>query len=583
MPQNLKVILCSHQPGATRFPDEDEAQKVPLGTWRNNVTALSQHHNLYLVAYLDRIYVYQPRYPDQIVGGLGEAVGYFELPKSRPRLRGYINPGKPQGVNHLMVRALGEEEILILACDGGDVIAYRIRDILKVLCQPSSHPSPMELVLFAFFHENVGASVWGIDVHRTSRLIAISSNSHEIVIFAFALTSRPDQFLVPCKMKETLRGVASSHDYGHGRAAFLCCGISPCKGPLSTEWKVPENGDCRFRRTENNYAWSLRGHSTNIPAIAFYNNPTDPSGKVVLASTDINRKTYAWDVWDSKSQQINPNTDIEDVLGAVLQSQAESSSMVNLDDYGEDSGEEEEDGEQESQEVDQDDLSEAIGIDLEPAEVSASHVVGEIAALSDSDRVISRQAEYIPIAPPSEISKHSPCNFLCTTESDVFLTDGRFMDRGAKPSNGRLLCEKSLMQAIPSEFVANRPMERLNMVSQIPELGLVAIGNQVGRVGLYTMTFWPERQDYGFKVEAILPFDSEERQGKRPHVAPLLGIAVSPVQGHFQRPYSPSTEASSKDHNEIERKFRLLMYYTDHTILAYEISRPIKDEEVLVC
>jgi hypothetical protein len=40
------------------------------------------------------------------------------------------------------------------------------------------------LILNRFFHQNVGASAWGIAIHEHSRLIAVSSNAREITIFA---------------------------------------------------------------------------------------------------------------------------------------------------------------------------------------------------------------------------------------------------------------------------------------------------------------------------------------------------------------------------------------------------------------
>ena len=86
------------------------------------------------------------------------------------------------------------------------------------------------------------------------------------------------------------------------------------------------------------------------------------------------------------------------------------------------------------------------------------------------------------------------------------------------------------------------------------------------------MTYWPEAQRHGFKVEAILPTLSQEKQGMRPEV-PLLGMAVSPVQGQGMKAYSPSmTEAEDRRTPRGEGRYRLLMMYYDHTILSYEIS-----------
>ena len=103
------------------------------------------------------------------------------------------------------------------------------------------------------------------------------------------------------------------------------------------------------------------------------------------------------------------------------------------------------------------------------------------------------------------------------------------------------------------------------MLFQIPELGLVLIGNQVGRVGILSMTRWEEQKQSGYRIEAILPLKEEEERGIRPRKA-LLGMAVGPVQGMERKGAS---------------RWRLLMYYCDHTILSYEISRP-EEQGVLV-
>ena len=114
------------------------------------------------------------------------------------------------------------------------------------------------------------------------------------------------------------------------------------------------------------------------------------------------------------------------------------------------------------------------------------------------------------------------------------------------------------------------------MIVQIPELGVVAIGNQVGRVGILTMTRWEAQKQSGYKIECILPFDSEETKGLRPR-RPLMGMAVGPIQG--QETALP--HESPRVGVPTPRRFRLLMIYCDHTILSYEISRTDGEESVI--
>lgn len=122
-------------------------------------------------------------------------------------------------------------------------------------------------------------------------------------------------------------------------------------------------------------------------------------------------------------------------------------------------------------------------------------------------------------------------------------------------------------------------MERTNMIHSIPELSLVIVGNQAGRVALVTMTYWPKRgRDFvqadrrcGFKIETVLPTRSERES----HVCsqlPLLGIAVSPIQGHEEN--HPLRVGP--------RRYRLLMTYYCHTLLSYEIYRETPYSELHV-
>ena len=145
-----------------------------------------------------------------------------------------------------------------------------------------------------------------------------------------------------------------------------------------------------------------------------------------------------------------------------------------------------------------------------------------------------------------------------------------------------VLCSNALQQKLPPGIQHLRRIERLNMIHQIPELGVVVIGNQIGRVGLLTLTTWrptekgrrklsrvPDVKVHaGFKISAILPRQSQEGRNMRPET-PLLGMAVSPIQGHG------TTNAGL-------RRYRLLMTYYDHTILSYEILRESPGGQLLI-
>ena len=99
----------------------------------------------------------------------------------------------------------------------------------------------------------------------------------------------------------------------------------------------------------------------------------------------------------------------------------------------------------------------------------------------------------------------------------------------------------------------------------------------MGRVGILTMTRWEAQKQSGYKIECILPFNSEEGKGMRPR-RPLMGMAVGPIQGQETALQQDSPRMGTRP----RRRFRLLMMYFDHTILSYEISRPEGEEKIIV-
>ena len=107
----------------------------------------------------------------------------LDPPRSKDGIRvgGYIDRAKGHCMNHLIVGNLGGLEILLLACDDGDILAYYTHTIQAAI---ESKNEPHRDIR-PFFHENVGSSAWGLAVHEQSRLIAVSSNNREVVVFRY--------------------------------------------------------------------------------------------------------------------------------------------------------------------------------------------------------------------------------------------------------------------------------------------------------------------------------------------------------------------------------------------------------------
>jgi hypothetical protein len=74
-----------------------------------------------------------PRGLKQTLSGKPDLI--LDLPRSPEAVRvgGFIEPARPHCVNHLITGNLGTYEIILLACDDGDVIAYYVHTIAALI------------------------------------------------------------------------------------------------------------------------------------------------------------------------------------------------------------------------------------------------------------------------------------------------------------------------------------------------------------------------------------------------------------------------------------------------------------------
>ncbi|KAL8740667.1 MAG: hypothetical protein Q9190_006656 [Brigantiaea leucoxantha] len=272
-PFRLTVDAVSHQPGHLR-------------------TALSQYYNLLFFAHTDKIHVYQPNCPYQT---LVSPRAILELPRSQSGLRGYVDPDNPHAVNHLVVADFGNEEIVVVACDDGDVIAYLTRPIFdRIQKEAPDLDDPIIDYCFApLLLRNVGRSAWGIAVHKEARLIAVSANTASVVVFAFALSQ---EFPSPGFDRWGSFDIGCDADADADADALVA-------RRQRGGWFRPSRGK-RVNpgyRALFNFELHLRYHNNNIPAISFY-NPSGPcDSSIYLVSTDIEGHIIVWDVFEQKA------------------------------------------------------------------------------------------------------------------------------------------------------------------------------------------------------------------------------------------------------------------------------------------
>jgi len=220
-----------------------------------------------------------------------------KAPFTEPNLYGFIHPEKPNNINHLIVGDFGNEEILLAACDCGGVFSYTIRSIELMLDDELGGTSFVK----PWFKQYVGASAWGLAIHKTARLIAVSSNTHDINVFVPALSKVPD---FQCEASEDdaslHRKIKRRYDLISKKKAMKEQGRGPWQRPL---WATKR---CHHP-TKRSYSVVivLKGHRGNIPNISFFNSDLQ-SDKIYLASTDIQGWTYVWDVWRGKPVLTTP-------------------------------------------------------------------------------------------------------------------------------------------------------------------------------------------------------------------------------------------------------------------------------------
>ena len=237
-------------------------------------TALSQEHNLYFVAHGPDIYVYEPEFPEQT---LHAPVLIVPSQPSSPDLRGYIDRDEPHAINYLIVQKLGKDEVIANVRDDGDVEVFLVRHIVHAIAtlvnRHDISKDPVADNVKPLFLRNVGISAWGLAIHTEARIIAVSSNRHEVTIFRFGLVDEFDDIQTPRKQ-------AKSTDDGH-----------PSRWD---EERREDNVDSRPERKTDVTRQVLNGEA-NIPHIAFCNTGDDPDGRWLL-TTDISGVCRAIDL-----------------------------------------------------------------------------------------------------------------------------------------------------------------------------------------------------------------------------------------------------------------------------------------------
>lgn len=101
---------------------------ITIKHWRCNLSALSHVYNLYFLACNDEIYVYAPLFPDQ---HLDQPSLILAVPRTGLETMPGIDLSEPHSVTRLHVDYLGNTEVLLVTCDDGDVVGWRVTEIVS--------------------------------------------------------------------------------------------------------------------------------------------------------------------------------------------------------------------------------------------------------------------------------------------------------------------------------------------------------------------------------------------------------------------------------------------------------------------
>ncbi|KAK7539846.1 uncharacterized protein J3D65DRAFT_675946 [Phyllosticta citribraziliensis] len=518
-----------------------------LVTWRCNLTALSHTENLYFVAGRSEIFVYQPNFPDQRLDSDPTLILQPSGPEHAQPIVHEAPLGPGRYINQLIVDFLGNEEILLLALHNGGVIGYRISQIQQAI-EKRQEPDCVETNVgddvTPFFREHVEKSAWGLAVHREARMIAVSSNTHKVTVFAFALDRRD----------------------------------APSSGP----W---------YRDRSSQRKVQLPNTGTNIPCVAFCNTADDPEGRWLM-TTDIEGVARIFDlaligsVLDPCVHMTAPRFCVQacygDDLDCICPSLDEHSHQYCHATWG-------------ALWLDSrafkrvDNLKEAFGCEAKITKSSTDQVCFDCSKRRSLVPNSSTTWRLDPSAPPEEPEdgfwdRGLQCWRELTNEFENEIPESEGLPSTSPImllSIRDMILLQPLKSGIESDHVAyHDPLfqtcregedalwlldqDRLNLHAQIPELGVVIVGSAKGRVAVLSLTQTsstrPGGKTYACRIDHILPTLEQERRGQR-SVGSLAGIAVGPIQGMLGR---------AADH---PRRWRLLMMYHDNEVLKYEISK----------
>jgi hypothetical protein len=557
---------------------------------------------------------------------------------SSPDLRGYLDADEPHAINYLIVQRLGKDEVIATVRDDGDVELFLVRHILQAIgTHANDHGTVQDPIadnVKPFFQRNVGISAWGLAIHTQARMIAVSSNRHEVTIFRFGLVEQPRADNVESRPE---RGTDVTRQVLNGEAniphiAFCNTGDDP-----DGRWLITTDisGVCRAIDLHNftlvqafrfgpsfvaphgggydrmNAGWGIMfldkrsfiAQDTLQDALGLDDSELPPDAKSDMRIWDLSKTLRHLPDYSNAFSEVRSKLSRNTVIVPATQANSNASSNTATPELGSSIASLHEQNTAEAS-ADEDDDVDDSGVILDPTAHSTSQQ-------ADSDSVMDNQSEddaemwsdlddsegegtedsvshtayysgerICGNAPQfvrtTNLCEDLPCPILHASIRNVYLL---------QPSRQRLSPDQPFMppmvgmaaplkQSILADHRGLNMFDRLSMHAYIPTLGVVILASQKGRAIVLSLARVPQSMRYPDEIDSSL--------GQKTNYT-LRAECVLPFKSQEkagQRPFSPlhgiavgPIQGTKNRTNSGKTRWRLMMMYQDHSILSYELRR----------
>lgn len=558
------------------------------------------------------------------------------MPPSSPDNPGYLDLHSPHSINNLLLQLLGTEEVVATVRDDGDVEVILVRHIVQAIERRAGPRSTLPTAadeVRPIFQANVGSSAWGLAIHTQSRILACSSNRHEVHIFKFALLDQQGGSLndeSPSNREESYPGLDRNTDVTlrviNGDANIPYISFCNTRDDPEARWLLTTDilGICRvvdlhenkavqqfrFGRSARPFRANGAYDSLNAGWAVMFLDPRSFSRKdhwrdalgliddQHLPGASI-RPMALWDLSDTADhlpdnseafthhklkERLDQAANVGNAVEGVLMTRR-SPRNVRSGSREQDTHSSTEDDSLSSQtststsitSPDRGSRSEGASDDDEVDlvdEYDDPDDEGTEDSMSVNIFYNGRRlyGNLVNFQHPQSLCNDLPCPILHASVKNVYLVQPSDQKHHPGPFSPPMVgAANPLRQAVQAQYDHLNRFDRLNMNASIPELGIVILASQKGRALVLSLTKLPaSRSKY--------PPNMQDHAYKTNYAMRLECILPFRRQERTNlRPPHPlhgiavGPIQGTEDCPSDRKRWRLMMMYQDHSILSYEI------------